>query len=183
MRKSRVIAFVVASLVSTASFAGAQSTAAPGAQAGRHAMRGGMKGERDRDGVLRGIKLSDAEKASLKGLRGKYATEGKELRASLQPAIREARSLRQKGDTAGARAVLERNKDSIAKMKALRERREADIRAALTPDNQKLFDANLKRNGEHRGEQMERRGERMERRGDRMERGGRKRMKGMNDGM
>jgi protein CpxP len=151
MRKTRVLAVVVASLVSAASFAQAQS-AAPAPQAGRHGMRGGMEGERGRGGMLKGIKLSDAEKAKLKDIRGKYAPEQKKLFESMKPAMQEARALRQKGDTAGARAVLERNKAGRDQFTALREREQADVRAALTPDNQKQYDANVQQLAQRRAE-------------------------------
>jgi Spy/CpxP family protein refolding chaperone len=151
MRKSRVIALVVASLVSSASFAQAQS-AAPATQGARHGMRGGMQGERGRGGALRGLKLSDAEKARLKTIHGKYATEGKSLRESLKPAMQEARAARQKGDTAAARAVWTRNKGGRDQLTALRTREQAELRTALSPENQKLYDANVAQRAQRRAE-------------------------------
>ncbi|MDB4887410.1 MAG: hypothetical protein JWN79_2848 [Gemmatimonadetes bacterium] len=151
MRKSRVIALVVASLVSSAALAQAQSAASP-AQGARHEMRGGMPGERGRGGALRGIKLSDAEKARLKTIHGKYATEGKSLRESLKPAMQEARAARQKGDTAAARAVWDRNKGARDQLTALRTREQAELRAALSPENQKVYDANVAQRAERRAE-------------------------------
>ena len=141
MGKSYVLAVVVASLVSGASFAEAQ-TASPAPQAARHAMRGGMRGEHR--GALKGIELSDAEKAKLKEVRQKYAPEQKKLAESMKPAMQEARALRQKGDTAGARAVIEKNKAGREQFAALRTREQAEVRAALSADNQKLFDQNVK---------------------------------------
>jgi Spy/CpxP family protein refolding chaperone len=149
MRKSRVLALVVASLVSTASFAGAQAPAA-GAHGGRHAMGPGMEGRRG--GALRGLKLSDAEKAKLKEIHTKYAAEGKTLRESMKPVMQEARTLRQKGDTAGLRALWDKNKAGRDQMQALQVRQQADIRAALSPDNQKLFDANVQKQAQRRAE-------------------------------
>ena len=146
MRKTRVLALVVASLVSTASFAGAQAPAtAP--QGGRHAMGRGMEGPGfgRRGGVLRGLKLSDTEKAQVKAIHVKYAAEGRTLRESLKPTMQEARTLRQKGDTAGLRALWEKNKPARDQMQALQVRQQAEIRAALSPENQKLFDANLQK--------------------------------------
>ena len=70
MHKSRVIALVVASIVSTASFAGAQS-ATPGAVGSARAGRVAMAGM-GRDGLLRGVKLSAAEKTKVKEIRGSY---------------------------------------------------------------------------------------------------------------
>ncbi len=153
MRKTRVLALVVASLVSTASFAGAQAPAAA-PQGGRHAMGPGMEGRRmgGRGGVLRGLKLSDAEKAQVKTIHAKYAAEGKTLRESLKPTMQEARALRQKGDTAGLRALREKNKPVRDQMQALQVRQQAEIRAALSPENQKLFDANVQKMETRRAE-------------------------------
>lgn len=143
MRKTRVLAFVVASLVSTASFAGAQVPAA-GPQGVRHGMGRGMEGGRGmRGGALRGIELSDAEKAKVKEIHGRYVVEGKALRESFAPAMKEARALRQKGDTAGARAVWEKNKAGREQAQALQARQQAEIRAALSPEHQTLFDAKV----------------------------------------
>ena len=157
MRKSRVIAVLVASLVSSASLAQAQS-AAPAVQDAPHQMRGGMRGDRGRGFGLRGITLSDTEKARLKEVHRKYAGEQKSLRESLKPVMEEARAARQKGDTAAAKAVWERNKGAREQMKALRTREQADIRAALSPENQKLFDANVAKRAERREEHGKRDG-------------------------
>ena len=151
MRKIRIIAFVVASLVSTASLAGAQAPAGRD-QAGRSGMGRGMQGGRGERGLLRGIKLSDAEKTKVKEIHGKYAAEGKTLRESLRPAMEEARAARQKGDTAAARAVWDRNKAGRDKIKALMERERTEIRTALSPENQKQFDANVQQLAQRRAE-------------------------------
>ena len=152
MRKTRVIALVVASLVSTASFAGAQAPAA-GAQGGRHAMGRGMEGPRGgRDGALRGLKLSDTEKASIKTIHTKYAAEGKTLRESMKPGMQEARTLRQKGDTAGLRALWDKNKPARDQLQALQVRQQAEMRGALSAENQKLFDANVQQQAKRRAE-------------------------------
>jgi len=153
MGKTRVIALVVASLVSTASFAGAQAPAQQGAQQGRHAMqRGTRAGARVERGLFRGIKLSDAEKAKLKDIHGKYATQAKSLREQMKPAMQEARADRQKGDTAAARAVMVRNKASFQKVAELRKSEQAEVRSALTPENQKLYDANVQQMAKRRDE-------------------------------
>ena len=153
MRKTRVIAFVVASLVSTASFAGAQAPGVP-EQGGRHAMGRGMEGRRDgaRGAMLHGLKLSDAEKAKVKEIRSRYAVEGKAQREAMKPAMQEARALRQKGDTAGLRALWERNQASRDQMQALAQRQQTDIRAVLSAENQKQFDLNLQERATRRAE-------------------------------
>ena len=151
MRKSRIIALVVASLVSTASLAGAQAPA-PGAQAGRGGMGRGMQGGRGERGLFRGIKLSDTEKAKLKEIRTKYAPEQKQLRESMKPAMQEAHAARQKGDSVAAKAAFDRTKDGRDKMKALMDRERGEIRSALTPENQKQFDANVQKFAQRRAE-------------------------------
>jgi Spy/CpxP family protein refolding chaperone len=112
-------------------------------------MEGRRGGER---GALRGIKLSDTEKAKVKAIHTKYATEGKTLRESMKPAMQEARALRQKGDTAGLRALWDKNKAGRDQMQALQVRQQAEIRAALSPENQKLFDANVQKQSQRRAE-------------------------------
>lgn len=153
MRKSRVLALVVASLVSTASFAGAQAPVT-GAQGERHEMGGGVEGRRGggRDRALHGLKLSDAEQAKVKEVHARYAAEGKALRESMKPVMEEARTLRQKGDTAGLRALWDRNKAGRDKIQALQARQQAEIRTALSPENQKLFDANVQQLAKRRAE-------------------------------
>ncbi len=153
MRNSRVLALVVASLVSTASFAGAQAPAA-GQQDGRRAMGRGIEGRRAGPGgrALRGLNLSEAEKAKVKEIRAKYVAEGKTLRESLKPTMQEARALRQKGDTAGMRALFEKNKPVRDQLQALHVRQQADIRAALSVENQKLFDAKVQQQAARRAE-------------------------------
>ena len=111
-----------------------------------------MEGRRggERGGALRGLKLSDTEKAKVKAIHTKYATEGKTLRESMKPAMQEARALRQKGDTAGLRALWDKNKAGRDQIEALQVRQQAEIRTALTPENQKLFDANVQKQSERR---------------------------------
>lgn len=157
MRKTRVLALVVASLVSTASFAGAQAPAASPpdshAMAHKHKMKGHRRAEHGR--LLRGLKLSDAEKAKVKEIRARYAVEARALHQGMKAEMKEARALRQKGDTAGLRALREKNKDVREKMLALHNREQAEIRAALSPENQKLFDAKLEKWKQKREEKRE----------------------------
>jgi Spy/CpxP family protein refolding chaperone len=102
--------------------------------------------------MLRGITLSDAEKARIKQIHEKYQTEGKGLRESLRPAMQEARAARQRGDTAAARAAFDRTKGDREKVRALMERQHAEIRAALSPENQKQFDVNAQELAKRRAE-------------------------------
>jgi len=153
MGKTRVIALAFASLVSVASFAGAQAPAQQGARQGRHVMERGMRaGARADRGLFRGIKLSDAEKAKLKDIHGKYATQAKSLREQMKPAMQEALTARQKGDTAAARAAFAKNKPALDKLAQLRRSEQDEIRSALTPENQKLYDANVQQMQKRRAE-------------------------------
>ena len=148
MNKSRAIAFVVATIVSTATIGGAQAASprAPGsARAGQAANAG-----RHQKGLLRGVQLTDAEKSALKEVHGRYRSRSQSLRESLKPAMQEARAARQRGDTAAARAVLERTKDEREQLRTLMGQQTADLRAALTPANQRQFDANVQQASQRR---------------------------------
>ena len=77
MNKSRAIAFVVATIVSTATIGGAQAASprAPGsARAGQAANAG-----RHQKGLLRGVQLTDAEKSALKEVHGRYRSRSQSL--------------------------------------------------------------------------------------------------------
>lgn len=149
MRKNRVIALVVMSLVSTAALAQAQGPASP--RAGRHAMGPGFEGRGAR-GLFRGLVLSDAEKAKVKEIHAKYEPERKSIHEAMRPAMQEARAARQKGDTVAARAAFDRTKGDREKLTALMERERAELRVALTPENQKTFDANVQEMAKRRTE-------------------------------
>lgn len=155
MRKSLVLALVVASVVSTASFAGAQApaTGSTAPHAMKHDMDGGRRGMRGgRGGALRGLTLSDAEQAKVKAIRARQKTELTSMRESMKPMMQEARALRQKGDTAGLRALHEKNKGRHEQMQALQTRYKAEIRGALSEANQAKFDANVQSQAQRRAE-------------------------------
>ncbi|MEO6528063.1 MAG: Spy/CpxP family protein refolding chaperone [Gemmatimonadaceae bacterium] len=151
MGKSQVIGFVVASLVSVASLAPAQASA-PNARHERHGAGRGMEGRPGRGGLFRGISLTDAEKSHVKQIHTTYRAEAKTLRESLLPAMRDARAARQKGDTAGVKAAWSRTAGDRSKLRALMDREKAEIRGALTPEHQHLFDANAKQRAERRAD-------------------------------
>jgi Spy/CpxP family protein refolding chaperone len=151
MRKSRVIGFVVASLVSAASLAQAQASA-PSARTERHDAGRGLEARRGRGALFRGITLTDAEKAHVKQIHQKYSAEAKTLRESLRPAMQDARAARQKGDTAGVKAVWSKTAGDREKLRALMDHERAEIRSALTPEHQQTFDANVKQLEQRRAE-------------------------------
>jgi Spy/CpxP family protein refolding chaperone len=144
MRKNRVIGFAIAGILSVGTIAQAQSTTARPHQQ-RHATRNDARGGRGRGGLLRGITLSDAEKTRVKAIHARYSTESKSLRESLRPAMQEARAARQKHDSAAVRVAREKSAGDRQKLQALMQRERAEIRSALTPEHQQVFDANAKR--------------------------------------
>jgi len=140
MRKSSVIGFAIAGILLAGTIAEAQSTTTQ-PRARRHATE---RGGRARNGLLRGITLSDAEKARVQAIHAKYNVDAKPLRDSLRPALQKVRAARQARDSVAAKAALEKTTVEREKLRAMLERERAEIRAALSPDNQKLFDANAK---------------------------------------
>jgi protein CpxP len=112
--------------------------------------RGGKRGGVGMRGLLRGIQLSDAEKASLRTVGEKYRSQFQAIRQSMRPDMEAARAARQRGDTAGARAAIARTADKRVQFTALAERMYADARAALAPEHRAQFDTNVARVKERR---------------------------------
>jgi Spy/CpxP family protein refolding chaperone len=110
--------------------------------------RGGkdrQMGHRRMRGLLRGINLTDAEKANLKTVGEKYHGQFETIRQSMRPDFEAARAARQRGDTAAARAAFARTADERAQLEALTERMRVDARAALASEHRAQFDANVAR--------------------------------------
>lgn len=150
MRRRSVIGIAIVSLLSASSLAHAQSTA-PAPARERHAMRQRPDGRMNR-GPLRGLALSDAEKTHVKEIRAKYATQSKSLREALRPAMKEAREARQKHDSAAVKAAWDKTAETRKQLQALTTREQTEIRAALTPEHQQQFDANVKQREQRRAE-------------------------------
>lgn len=151
MRKSRVVGFAIAAILMAGTAVQAQSTSQPRQHEGRRAGRMG-KGGPGRAGLLRGITLSDAEKARVKAVHEKYSAEAKSLRQSMQPSMQDLRTARQKRDSVAAKAAWDKTAGDRQKLQALMQRERAEIRTALSAENQKLFDANAKQLEERRAE-------------------------------
>ena len=84
--------------------------------------------------LLKGINLTDAQKSQLKALREKQG--GKQDREAMRKQFEDARAAAQKGDSSKFAALR-------TQMEARRAQQNAAIRAILTPDQQKQFDANV----------------------------------------
>ena len=141
MKKIRLIAFVISALVAAAPFAGAQAASRAPSVAGADRQGAGRGGKHE--GLLRGLELSAAEKSNVKAVHAKYSAQSKQMRESLRPAMQEVRADRQKGDTAAARAVMDRTKNSREALRGVMDRERSEMRSALSPANQKQFDANV----------------------------------------
>ena len=126
----------------TAAVASAQTAQAPRAQAhqGQH-KAWGKRGGGDR-ALLKGITLSDAEKANLKNVRAKYAPQMKALREQFKTQAQSQGKIA-RGDTAAMRARRQANAPQREQLQKLMQAERSDLRAALSPANQAKFDANL----------------------------------------
>jgi Spy/CpxP family protein refolding chaperone len=119
MKAIRIAALGVALLAGSTAVAGAQAaTQAPTQQGGPG---GGGRGGVGRS--LSGIELTEAQKAKVAEITAKYQPEMQAIRESMQGG----------GDRAAG----------FAKMQALNEKRNPEIRAVLTPEQQAIFDKNL----------------------------------------
>jgi len=125
-----------------------------GAQRGAP-MRGPGGGPRGADAVLgrqlfRGITLTDAEQAQLQKLRDDNRTRTRALAKSAQADRQSLRTARENGDTIALKAARENREGYRNKAIAFRGEYGRSVRAVLTPDQQKIFDANRAR-AEQRG--------------------------------
>jgi Spy/CpxP family protein refolding chaperone len=143
---------MVMGLLVVAGVAGVAEAQAPQGDREARARGEGRRGGKDRQmghrgmrGLIRGIDLTDAEKANLKAVGEKYRGQFETIRQSMRPDFEAARAARQRGDTAAARAAFARTADERAQLEALNERMRVDARAALTPEHRAQFDANVAR--------------------------------------
>jgi Spy/CpxP family protein refolding chaperone len=93
--------------------------------------------------LLRGIKLNDAEKGNLKAVREKYAPQVKALHEQFKPQHEALRAARQAHDTTALKALRSKNGAEREAMRKLMVAQQADLRAALSNENQVKFDANV----------------------------------------
>jgi Spy/CpxP family protein refolding chaperone len=144
--RSTVAALLV---IGAAASAAAQGTAKhAGHGQAKHAARGAAV-ERPGFGparaLLRGITLSDAEKANLKTIRAQYAAQTKLLHEQFKPQHEAMRTARKSGDTAAVRALMQKAQAQHEQVKQLMLAQRNDIRSALTTANQAKFDENVAR--------------------------------------
>ena len=119
MKAIRIAALGVALLAGSTAIAGAQAATQPPAQ--QQGGPGGGRGGFNRS--LNGIELTDAQKTKVAEIQAKYQPEAQAIRESMQGG----------GDRA----------EAFKKMQALNDKRNPEIRAVLTPEQQAIFDKNL----------------------------------------
>jgi Spy/CpxP family protein refolding chaperone len=90
--------------------------------------------------LLRGITLTEAQKAKLHDLQEAQRAEMKQGRGENRPEMEAIRAARESGDTAKVRQLMQAQR---ATMDARRDKEIASIRSILTSDQLAAFDANV----------------------------------------
>lgn len=157
MRKSMFMGFGLALALAGTAAAQQQGPDRPkGPESGERAKRG-VRGERDGAGfLLRGITLTEAQRTQLQALRQSERAGNEARREQMKKVFDEARAARERGDTAAARAIMQRNRQQMTQA---REQHIAAIRNVLTAEQRVQFDRNvaeLKQRAQERGARGER---------------------------
>ena len=135
----RKIALLVALAVTVvAGVAQGQTGGPPMGRGGRGRGPGGPGGPATM--LVRGITLSDAQRAYLDTLREHDRAEMEQNREQNQAVMEKLRAAREGGDTATAGRLM---REQRAKMDAQRDKQAVAIRAILTNEQQSQFDKNL----------------------------------------
>jgi protein CpxP len=142
MSAIRNFALVAAAAAALAGAAQAQSAITPPTNQ-QGAVRGhrGQGGERGR---FKDLNLTDAQKTQIKAIHAKYQPQLKTAREQAKPYMDAARTARQKGDTATARADMLKARDVMKSTQAIRTQELNEVRAVLTADQQAKLDAKMK---------------------------------------
>ena len=161
MRKSIIMGLGLA--LSLAGVAAAQQTGTDTPRRDRGEDQRGPGGRFGKGGqglLLKDITLSDAQKTQLKQLHESQKASMKANHEAMKKQWDEARAARQRGDTATARAIMERNRPA---MEAARAQELAAMRNILTADQRVQFDKNvadLKQREAERGQRVGQNGQR-----------------------
>jgi Spy/CpxP family protein refolding chaperone len=98
-------------------------------------------------GLFRGIQLSEAERAKVQQVHERYRPRMEQAmqanRTANEGARAQVREARERGDTAALRALRASAASRTAAMRPLMDSLRAEMRAALTPEHQQRFDANV----------------------------------------
>lgn len=132
------LAVLAAALVAAAPMAHAQATTAPAPRA-EHGMRGQRGPGHER--MFKSLDLTDAQKAQVKAIHQKYASQLKSTREAARPDFEAMRAARQKGDTAAIRAAAAKLRADMAPAQKVRAQEMAEVRGILTPAQQQKLDS------------------------------------------
>jgi Spy/CpxP family protein refolding chaperone len=157
MKKMAMVATAFAALA----FAGAAQAQNTGGSAqrphaeGRGRMGPGRGGMMMEQMLMKGITLSEAQQAKIDSLRTAERAGAQGERGQGRGDFAAIREAREKGDTATANKLMA---EARTKMEAQRDAHLAAVRALLTPEQQKQFDANVAEMKQHQGERGRGRG-------------------------
>jgi Spy/CpxP family protein refolding chaperone len=152
MIRIRSILAAAALIAGAAAGASAQQPApAPAPGPGHRGPRAGMM----RHGnptkmLLHGTTLSAGEQANVQAVQQKYAAQIKVLRQQDRPQMEAARAARQRGDTAAMSQMRQQMMAQRQQAMQLMTAERNDVRAALAPANQSVFDANVAKSQQFR---------------------------------
>lgn len=143
MQRINAVALGAALLIGMAGVAGAQTTQPPVAKAqGQRGPRGEGRRGFGGDRLVKDLNLTDAQKSQMKTIHAKYRPQLEAIRNQYKSQFDNIKSLRQKGDTAGARAAFSKIRDDMqSKSLPIRNQENAAIRNILTADQRTKFDA------------------------------------------
>jgi len=172
MSRLNAAALGAALLIGISGVAGAQApgTQGPGVKApGERGIDGqrrdGHRGQRRAGGrgMMRGfardLNLTEAQRTQVRAIHEKYRPRFQAAREQLRTQSAAARGLRQKGDTAGARAAYQRLRtDMQARIQPIQQQQHAEIRNILTAEQRTKFDAAQQRMKERLENRKDRRG-------------------------
>ena len=105
-------------------------------------MRGGRRGGGFDRGLARDLNLTETQRTQIKSIHEKYRPRLKAVQDQFKTQSDAARALRQKGDTAGARAAFQRLRtDMQARIQPIHQQQQTEIRNLLTAEQRTKFDA------------------------------------------
>ena len=106
-------------------------------------MHGGRRGGRGFErGFARDLNLTEAQRMQIRAIHDKYRPRIEAIHEQFKSQSDAARALRQKGDTAGARAAFQRLRtDMQARLQPIHQQQQTEIRNLLTAEQRTKFDA------------------------------------------
>ena len=145
MRRIALSGLALALTLGTASLVAAQQAPQGQARQGQGQWQG--RGERGQGGrgqkaLFKGVKLTDQQKAQIGQIRQKYGEQSRQLRQSLRPAGEQGQAQPGQGERR-VRPAFDRNSPQFQQLRSLREQEMREVRALLTPDQQRTFDGNV----------------------------------------